>query len=114
MKRRWVGLVAGALLAPVVSAQELSYAAISGRYSTEIMNDASYDMMRAEGECLAGIKELNSLPPDEFQPNIEWLRIRTQALLTQARPCDVLIMLEAAHQALHTAKAPQRTAAASE
>jgi hypothetical protein len=114
MKRRWVGLVAGVLLAPVVSAQDLSYAAISARYSAAIMNDANYDLMRAEGECLAGIKELNSLPPDEFQPNIEWLRIRTQALLTLARPCDVLVMLEAAHAALHTAKAQPRTAAVSE
>ena len=37
---------------------------------------------------------------DEFQPNIESLNIRTQAMLAMARPCDVLAMLEAAHDAL--------------
>ena len=61
----------------------------------------------AEGECLAGIKTLNALPMDEFQPNIEWLNIRTQAMLALARPCEVLAMLEAAHDALETSNAPK-------
>jgi len=62
--------------------------------------------MRAEGECLAGIKALGSLPMDQFQPNIEWLNIRTQAMLAFARPCEVLVVLEVAHDALATSNAP--------
>jgi hypothetical protein len=49
---------------------------------------------------------------DTFQPNIEWLNIRTQAMLALARPCEVLVMLEAAHDALATANAPSLRASA--
>jgi hypothetical protein len=37
-----------------------------------------------------------------------WLNIRTQAMLALARPCEVLVMLEAAHDALATSNAPGR------
>jgi hypothetical protein len=84
----------------------LSYAAISARYPAVKMSDAELAKVRAEGECLAGVKALGSLPMDQFQPNIEWLNIRTQAMLGLARPCEVLVMLEAAHDALATSNAP--------
>jgi hypothetical protein len=86
--------------------QDLSYASISQRHAAIRLSDAELARMRAEGECLAGIKALNALPMDQFQPNIEWLNIRTQAMLALARPCDVLVMLEAAHDALATSNAP--------
>ena len=70
------------------------------------MSDAELARIRAEGECLAGVKALGSLPKNEFQPNIEWLNVRTQAMLALARPCEVLVMLEAAHDALATSNAP--------
>jgi hypothetical protein len=85
---------------------ELSYAAISERHKIVRMTDAELAKARAEGECLAGIKALGSLPNDQFQPNIEWLNIRTQAMLALARPCELLAMLEAAHDALGTSNAP--------
>jgi hypothetical protein len=85
---------------------DLSFAAISERHPAVRMNDTELARMRAEGECLAGVKALGSLPQNEFQPNIEWLNIRTQAMLAFARPCEVLAMLEAAHDALATSNAP--------
>ena len=87
--------------------EDLSLAAISARHPVVRMSDAELVRLRAEGECLAGIKTLNALPMDEFQPNIEWLNIRTQAMLALARPCEVLAMLEAAHDALETSNAPK-------
>ena len=88
------------------AADDLSYAAISARHPVVKMNDADFQKMKAEGECLAGIKAIGSLPMDQFQPNIEWLNIRTQAMLALAKPCEVLVMLEAAHDALATSNAP--------
>jgi hypothetical protein len=85
---------------------DLSFAAIARRHPVVRMSDAELARVRAEGECLAGIKMLGSLPMDQFQPNIEWLNIRTQAMLAFARPCEVLAMLEAAHNALKTSNAP--------
>jgi hypothetical protein len=87
--------------------RDLSFAAISARHPVVKMSDAELVRLRAEGECLAGIKTLNALPMDEFQPNIEWLNIRTQAMLALARPCEVLAMLEAAHDSLETSNAPK-------
>lgn len=87
--------------------QDLTFAAISGRHPVVRMSEAELVRLQAEGECLAGIKTLNALPMDEFQPNIEWLNIRTQAMLALARPCEVLAMLEAAHDALETSNAPK-------
>lgn len=84
----------------------LNFAAISERHAVARMSDAELARMRAEGECLAGIRVLGALPKSEFQPNIEWLNFRTQALLAVSRPCEVLVMLEAAHDALATSNAP--------
>ena len=94
------------LVSDAFGQDDLSYAAISTRHSVVRMTDAELARARAEGECLAGIKALGSLPNDQFQPNIEWLNIRTQALLTLARPCEALVMLEAAYDALGTSNAP--------
>jgi hypothetical protein len=85
----------------------LSYAAISARHPSVKISDADLARLKAEGECLAGVKALGSLPMDQFQPNIEWLNIRTQAMLALNRPCEVLVMLEAAHDALGTSNAPK-------
>jgi hypothetical protein len=87
--------------------EALSYAAISERHAVVRMTDEELAKARAEGECLAGIKALGSLPNDQFQPNIEWLNIRTQAMLALARPCELLVMLESAHDALGTSNAPR-------
>jgi hypothetical protein len=85
----------------------LSFAAISARHASVRINDTDLARLKAEGECLAGVKALGSLPMDQFQPNIEWLNIRTQAMLALNRPCEVLVMLEAAHDALGTSNAPK-------
>jgi hypothetical protein len=102
------GIAAAVLCCAAAFGQDLSFEAISGRYASVRMSAAELDRARAEGECLAGIKALGSLPMDEFQPNIEWLNVRTQALLALAKPCEVLVILEAAHNALGTANAPGR------
>jgi hypothetical protein len=95
------------LVSPYAFGQDnFSFAAISQRHPVVKMSDAELARIRAEGECLAGVKALGSLPKNEFQPNIEWLNIRTQAMLALARPCEVLVMLEAAHDALATSNAP--------
>ena len=108
--RTTIGAIAlGLCMTSTALAQEdLSYAAISQRHAVVRMSEADLAKIRAEGECLAGIKALNALPMDQFQPNIEWLNIRTQAMLALARPCEVLVMLEAAHDALATSNAPGR------
>jgi len=106
---RIVTMAVSLLAASSVFGQEnLSFAAISQRHAVVRMSDAELARVRAEGECLAGIKTINSLPKEEFQPNIEWLNIRTQAMLGISRPCEVLVMLEAAHDALATSNAPGR------
>ena len=110
MRTRIAAIVLGVLAVSTPLAQEdpsLSYAAISSRHSSVRISESEIARLRAEGECLAGVKALGSLPMDDFQPNIEWLNIRTQAMLALARPCEVLVMLEAAHDALATSNAPR-------
>jgi hypothetical protein len=107
MQSRIAAITLSLLVSSTALGQEnLSFAAISARHPVVRMSDAELARLRAEGECLAGVKTLNALPMDEFQPNIEWLNIRTQAMLALARPCEVLAMLEAAHDALATSNAP--------
>lgn len=101
-------LVSGAALA-----QDLSFDGISARHPEIRMSDAEISRARGEGECLAGIKQLSSLPADEFEPNIEWLNFRSGSLLSHMRPCEVLVLLEAAHDALETANAPRTRASSS-
>lgn len=110
MRTTIAALTLSLLVASTALGQEnpsLSFAAISARHPSVRLSDAEVARLKAEGECLAGVKALGSLPMDEFQPNIEWLNIRTQAMLALARPCEVLVMLEAAHDALETSNAPK-------
>jgi hypothetical protein len=86
MRTRIAAIALSLLVASTAIGQEdLSFAAISARHAAVRMSEADLARIRAEGECLAGIKALGSLPMDEFQPNIEWLNIRTQAMLAVAR-----------------------------
>jgi hypothetical protein len=110
MRTKVVAIALSLLVFPAAFSQEnpdLSYAAIIARHPSVKLGEAELAKLRAEGECLAGVKALGSLPMDQFQPNIEWLNIRTQAMLALNRPCEVLVMLEAAHDALDTTNAPK-------
>lgn len=110
MRTRVAAIVLTLLVSASTVGQEnpsLSYAAIIARHPSVKISDTDLARLRAEGECLAGVKALGSLPMDQFQPNIEWLNIRTQAMLALNRPCEVLVMLEAAHDALDTSNAPK-------
>ena len=110
MRTRVAAVVLTLLVSASTVGQEnpsLSYAAIIARHPSVKISDADLARLKAEGECLAGVKALGSLPMDKFQPNIEWLNIRTQAMLALNRPCEVLVMLEAAHDALDTSNAPK-------
>ena len=110
MRTRVAAITLTLLLSASTVGQEnpsLSYAAIIARHPSVKLSEADLARLRAEGECLAGVKALGSLPMDQFQPNIEWLNIRTQAMLALNRPCEVLVMLEAAHDALDTTNAPK-------
>ena len=110
MRTKIVAIALSVLVLTAALAQEnptLSYAAISARHPSVKIDEANIARLKAEGECLAGVKALGSLPMDQFQPNIEWLNIRTQAMLALNRPCEVLVMLEAAHDALGTSNAPK-------
>ena len=110
MQTRVAAIVLTMLVSSSTVGQEnpsLSYAAIIARHPSVKISDTDLARLRAEGECLAGVKALGSLPMDQFQPNIEWLNIRTQAMLALNRPCEVLVMLEAAHDALDTSNAPK-------
>jgi len=110
MRTRVAAVVLTLLVSASTVGQEnpsLSYAAIIARHPSVKISDADLARLKAEGECLAGVKALGSLPMDQFQPNIEWLNVRTQAMLALNRPCEVLVMLEAAHDALDTSNAPK-------
>ena len=110
MRTRVAAVVLTLLVSASTVGQEnpsLSYAAIIARHPSVKISDADLARLKAEGECLAGVKALGSLPMDQFQPNIEWLNIRTQAMLALNRPCEVLVILEAAHDALDTTNAPK-------
>ena len=110
MRTRVAAIVLTLLVSASTVGQEnpsLSYAAIIARHPSVKISDTDLARLRAEGECLAGVKALGSLPMDQFQPNIEWLNVRTQAMLALNRPCEVLVMLEAAHDALDTSNAPK-------
>ena len=110
MRTRVAAVVLTLLVSASTVGQEnpsLSYAAIIARHPSVKISDADLARLKAEGECLAGVKALGSLPMDKFQPNIEWLNIRTQAMLALNRPCEVLVILEAAHDALDTTNAPK-------
>ena len=110
MRTRIAALTLTSLVSASTVGQEnpsLSYAAIVARHPSVKISDTDLTRLKAEGECLAGVKALGSLPMDQFQPNIEWLNIRTQAMLALNRPCEVLVMLEAAHDALDTSNAPK-------
>jgi hypothetical protein len=110
MRTKVVAIALSLSVFPAAFGQEdpgLSYAAIIARHPSVKISDSDLARLRAEGECLAGVKALGSLPMDQFQPNIEWLNIRTQAMLALNRPCEVLVMLEAAHDALDTTNAPK-------
>ena len=110
MRTRVAAVVLTLLVSASTVGQEnpsLSYAAIIARHPSVKISDTDLARLKAEGECLAGVKALGSLPMDKFQPNIEWLNIRTQAMLALNRPCEVLVMLEAAHDALDTSNAPK-------
>ena len=110
MRIKIAAIALSLLVLSTTSSQEnpnLSYAAIIARHPSVRVNDADLARLKAEGECLAGVKALGSLPMEDFQPNIEWLNIRTQAMLALNRPCEVLVMLEAAHDALDTSNAPK-------
>jgi|SRR5688572_33031362 hypothetical protein len=111
MRKRIAAITLTLLVSAGTAGQEnpnLSFAAIAARHPAVRMSDAELSKLKAEGECLAGVKALGSLPMEDFQPNIEWLNIRTQAMLALARPCEVLVWLEAAHDALDTSNAPSR------
>jgi hypothetical protein len=111
MRTRIAALALTVLVSVSAFGQEnpnLSFAAIAVKHPSVRMNDAELAKLKAEGECLAGVKALGSLPMQDFQPNIEWLNVRTQAMLALARPCEVLVWLEAAHDALQTSNAPNR------
>ena len=98
MRTSITALASSLLLASTALAQDaLNFAAISQRHAAARMSEADLARMRAEGECLAGIRVLGALPKADFQPNIEWLNFRTQAMLAVSRPCEVLVMLQAAH-----------------
>lgn len=56
-----------------------------------------------QGECSAGLKELNSRKANEFDPVAEWTDYRSISLLRQFPPCEVLVMMEVARTQL---KAP--------
>ncbi len=107
MYHKAVLLVASFLPMVALADDSALYRDIADRHPAVKLDAQSLARARGEGECLASIKAINSLPPQEFHPNIEWLRLRTSSLLRHMKPCEVLIMLEAAHDALDTENAPR-------
>ncbi|MCG8435068.1 MAG: hypothetical protein MJA83_13655 [Gammaproteobacteria bacterium] len=96
------------LMLPLAAAAGPTYEELSAAQSGAARMDArEIAAAKLEGVCLAAIKQLNSYPKEEFHPNIEWLRIRSSALLSHVRPCEVLLMLESAHDVLDTENAPK-------
>ena len=79
-----------------VTANEYTYEEISKRHLNVSLTKKQTDALKMQGECLAGLKQLNFRKSDKFDPVAEWTSYRSLSPLEQFPPCDVLLMLEVA------------------
>ena len=79
---------------------EFSYEEIAKRFPDTQLSADSVTEARMHGECLVGLKQLIFVKRDYFDPVAEWINYRTNSLLEQIPPCDVLVMMEVARREL--------------
>ena len=79
---------------------EFSYAAIAARHAETRLSATELADAKMQGECLVGLKRLNFMKREAFDPVAEWTNYRSLSLLEQFPPCTVLVMIEVAREQL--------------
>lgn len=90
-------LVALSVVPQAHAEQGFTYDQIASRYKDVGLDDAAVREAEMQGECLVGLKNLNFVKRQEFDPVSEWTNYRSLSLLEQFPPCTVLIIIEVAH-----------------
>ena len=96
-------LVVAGLWTGTAVARSYQFDAIQVRFPDVAIDKAQTESARMQGECLVGLKALNFRGNQAaFDPVAEWSNFRTVSLLEQFSPCEVLAMMDVAHERLKT------------
>ncbi|TQV89612.1 hypothetical protein [Aliikangiella coralliicola] len=87
-----------------LSATNFDYQSIAKRYKGTSLVADKFKNAKMQGECLVGLKQLNFRKKDDFDPIAEWSTYRSNSLLEQYSPCEVLVMMETAQVELRKNK----------
>ena len=82
------------------TAEESSNEAVAKRFGETKLDAKSVQEASMHGECLVGLERLIFVKRGDFDPVTEWINYRKIWLLEQFPPCNVLIMMEVAHEEL--------------
>lgn len=100
-------ILATGLWSGAAAARSYQFDAIQARFPDVAIDKTRTAAARMQGECLVGLKALNFRGNQAaFDPVAEWSNFRSVSLLEQFSPCEVLAMMEVAHERLKTPERP--------